>query len=281
MARDASTDEKPRWSTTASDARPRDSGDTNSSDAMADRQSRPWQKLRGSEADDVEKKTARSGSDSDNGVGNSVAVAGRGSADDIPIEMDTVRTHATGSAPDSHAPLSGVLSAATGTGSDGAAAEAAAGVVEYKVYKRRWFGLVQLTLLNIIVSWDVSGWFLRFPFLSLSLVAWSSPSGPGPADVECRRIHPSQGAGPAMRHAQSAPAESSFLCSFMPGRRPQDCCHAVMAVWPAQLRTTQRHLQPHSSVPNPKMPIILKANGAHTRRLADQAGLNLTCKTVD
>jgi hypothetical protein len=27
---------------------------------------------------------------------------------------------------------------------------------EYKVYKRRWFGLVQLTLLNIIVSWDVS-----------------------------------------------------------------------------------------------------------------------------
>lgn len=27
---------------------------------------------------------------------------------------------------------------------------------QYKVYKRRWFGLVQLTLLNIIVSWDVS-----------------------------------------------------------------------------------------------------------------------------
>lgn len=27
--------------------------------------------------------------------------------------------------------------------------------VKYKVYKRRWFGLVQLTLLNIIVSWDV------------------------------------------------------------------------------------------------------------------------------
>ena len=27
---------------------------------------------------------------------------------------------------------------------------------EYKVYKRRWFGLVQLVLLNIIVSWDVS-----------------------------------------------------------------------------------------------------------------------------
>ena len=27
---------------------------------------------------------------------------------------------------------------------------------EYKVYRRRWFGLVQLVLLNIIVSWDVS-----------------------------------------------------------------------------------------------------------------------------
>lgn len=28
--------------------------------------------------------------------------------------------------------------------------------VVYKVYKRRWFGLVQLVLLNIVVSWDVS-----------------------------------------------------------------------------------------------------------------------------
>jgi flagellar capping protein FliD len=26
----------------------------------------------------------------------------------------------------------------------------------YKVYKRRWFGLVQLALLNIVTSWDVS-----------------------------------------------------------------------------------------------------------------------------
>jgi FLVCR family MFS transporter 7 len=30
------------------------------------------------------------------------------------------------------------------------------GGLEYKVYKRRWFGLFQLVLLNIIVSWDVS-----------------------------------------------------------------------------------------------------------------------------
>jgi FLVCR family MFS transporter 7 len=35
------------------------------------------------------------------------------------------------------------------------AADAMGGRV-YKVYKRRWFGLVQLALLNIIVSWDVS-----------------------------------------------------------------------------------------------------------------------------
>lgn len=27
--------------------------------------------------------------------------------------------------------------------------------VEYKVYKRRWFGLIQLVLLNIIGSWGV------------------------------------------------------------------------------------------------------------------------------
>jgi hypothetical protein len=30
---------------------------------------------------------------------------------------------------------------------------------EYRTYKRRWFGLAQLTLMNIIVSWDV-----RFKF---------------------------------------------------------------------------------------------------------------------
>lgn len=45
-----------------------------------------------------------------------------------------------------------VIENATGAAGDG---DDGAGVV-YKVYKRRWFGLVQLTLLNIIVSWDVS-----------------------------------------------------------------------------------------------------------------------------
>lgn len=42
------------------------------------------------------------------------------------------------------------------------------GTVEfYKVYKRRWFGLAQLTLLNIVVSWDVSSIYSRHsPVLS-------------------------------------------------------------------------------------------------------------------
>jgi hypothetical protein len=29
----------------------------------------------------------------------------------------------------------------------------------FKVYKRRWFGLAQLVLLNVVVSWDVSSEF--------------------------------------------------------------------------------------------------------------------------
>ncbi|TVY90548.1 Solute carrier family 49 member A3 [Lachnellula willkommii] len=41
---------------------------------------------------------------------------------------------------------------AGGTGLDGTAEEE--NTVEYKVYRRRWFGLVQLVLLNIVVSWD-------------------------------------------------------------------------------------------------------------------------------
>jgi hypothetical protein len=46
-----------------------------------------------------------------------------------------------------------------GRGVEGGAAvngEAAPGAGTFQVYKRRWFGLFQLALLNIIVSWDVS-----------------------------------------------------------------------------------------------------------------------------
>ena len=35
------------------------------------------------------------------------------------------------------------------------------GHTEYRVYKVRWFGLSQLILLNIVVSWDVSTSHLR------------------------------------------------------------------------------------------------------------------------
>lgn len=40
----------------------------------------------------------------------------------------------------------------------------------YKVYKRRWFGVVQLVLLNTIVSWDVSAGDLPFLFAGLALI---------------------------------------------------------------------------------------------------------------
>lgn len=39
------------------------------------------------------------------------------------------------------------------------AREANGDQVVYRVYKRRWFGLTQLVLLNIVVSWDVRGIF--------------------------------------------------------------------------------------------------------------------------
>jgi hypothetical protein len=49
----------------------------------------------------------------------------------------------------------------------------------FKVYKRRWFGLAQLVLLNVVVSWDVS--YLIF---TSSSVAEPHASGrAGTADI--------------------------------------------------------------------------------------------------
>ena len=54
--------------------------------------------------------------------------------------------------------------------------------VVYKVYKIRWFGLMQLVLLNIVVSWDVS----TLAFMGkkhCSLISYSgfpSPQSPTP-----------------------------------------------------------------------------------------------------
>lgn len=44
------------------------------------------------------------------------------------------------------------------------------GPIVWKVYKRRWFGLAQLVLLNVVVSWDVSS----RRFHSIPLVLQSS-----------------------------------------------------------------------------------------------------------
>ncbi len=46
------------------------------------------------------------------------------------------------------------------TETENAVADPVVGHVQYKVYKRRWFGLIQLVLLNIIISWDVSPIYL-------------------------------------------------------------------------------------------------------------------------
>lgn len=75
----------------------------------------------------------------------------RGPSDEVAIEMEQAPSRTEDADKATPAPLDGVRHASARTG---AIRTTTAG--EYKVYKRRWFGLVQLTLLNIIVSWDVS-----------------------------------------------------------------------------------------------------------------------------
>lgn len=59
--------------------------------------------------------------------------------------------------------LGGTMPGDAGAGANGAddgasamSVTAAASERVYKVYKRRWFGLVELVLLNVVASWDVS-----------------------------------------------------------------------------------------------------------------------------
>jgi hypothetical protein len=59
-----------------------------------------------------------------------------------------------------------------GTGMDGTVEEGE--TVVYKVYKRRWFGLVQLVLLNIIVSWDVSNLLTSYQHTRPNTSQWLS-----------------------------------------------------------------------------------------------------------
>jgi hypothetical protein len=75
-----------------------------------------------------------------------------------PDPLDEVRSNdellGQGGAAQQHANRENQASTPEGSGrADGSNVEMAR---EFKVYKRRWFGLVQLVLLNIIVSWDVS-----------------------------------------------------------------------------------------------------------------------------
>ena len=53
----------------------------------------------------------------------------------------------------------------------------------YKVYKRRWFGLVQLVLLNIIVSWDV-----RCPKFSQPQLPIANAQHSGSPSLPIRRL---------------------------------------------------------------------------------------------
>src|SRR5687767_1444711 len=60
--------------------------------------------------------------------------------------------------------LEGVATAETAPGSST--------TVVYRTYKRRWFGLVQLTLMNIVVSWGVCLTFLFLLGVPLSRAAF-------------------------------------------------------------------------------------------------------------
>ena len=59
---------------------------------------------------------------------------------------------------------------------------------QYKTYRRKWFGLLQLVLLNIIVSWDV-GMFFRVTDIWSRLIIISGYLSP-----QCRGRHRSTSA---------------------------------------------------------------------------------------
>lgn len=79
--------------------------------------------------------------------------------------------------------------------------EANGGQVVYKVYKRRWFGLTQLVLLNIVVSWDVREILNQLnalrTFVSLHWLNLAPPSGylSPPLPIQLQPISPQHLAG--------------------------------------------------------------------------------------
>ncbi|KAK1977136.1 major facilitator superfamily transporter [Colletotrichum cereale] len=77
------------------------------------------------------------------------------------VDSSASRDHARG----------GVAAAAPDYDYDGSVLEGT--TVEYRTYKRRWFGLAQLTLLNIVVSWD----WLTFAPVASNAAAYYNVSG--------------------------------------------------------------------------------------------------------
>ncbi|KAL2150794.1 hypothetical protein VTH82DRAFT_7357 [Thermothelomyces myriococcoides] len=117
------------------------------------RDSRSWNELREEGVCEAEKRATRSIGGSDYGLGDSEGVRKFGADDKLSIEMGTIPTRATDPAFKSGRPFR-PPSADTECSRSATQGERGTVGVEYKVYKRRWFGLLQLTLLNIIVSWD-------------------------------------------------------------------------------------------------------------------------------
>lgn len=58
--------------------------------------------------------------------------------------------------------------------------EIAATRISFRVYKRRFFGLTQLVLLNIIISWDVRLSFAGMQMYSLMLTHRNHSGSPSP-----------------------------------------------------------------------------------------------------
>ena len=91
---------------------------------------------------------------------------------------------------------------------------------EYKVYKRRWFGLMQLVLLNIVVSWDVSislQWERGISFMSNDLPdisgSHSPPSPTPPQHISPPAPQQSIGSPPPSSSPLSSPLPSPFTSS--------------------------------------------------------------------
>lgn len=87
----------------------------------------------------------------------------------------------------------------------------------YRVYKRRWFGLVQLTLMNIVVSWDVSILSYLNPLEGRKKANEISgshlpPSPAKPPSTTPSRNQPSTGSAPpsSSPSSSSSPSPSSY-----------------------------------------------------------------------